>query len=292
MLVPLTVIIPTYNRPDSTHRAIESLKRQQIEPVEVIVVDDGSSPPFVLNNNWPFHISLLRHPQNRGPAAARNTGLAAASTDWIAFLDSDDYLLPDTLHLRLTDAESAGPSVFHACAWLEIDTRTGRPLGRIEPQDSLSSNDHFAGIWFAPGTCLIANRKHVRSIGVDFDETLRRLEDYDWICRLVEGGMILRTSSIVGAAISRERLVNPAVVDAAAMMILKKWQARGIYGRRQRAMQSYMAFERASAHYFAGNHGQFLALMARSFIFKPRLGLHPLPKMRKRQIVSDVGTLG
>lgn len=92
----VSVVIPAYNRPSMLRRALQSVASQRPGPAEVIVVDDGSSEDLerVVAE---FDAELIRHAENRGLAAARNTGVSAARHPWIALLDSDDEWLPHHL---------------------------------------------------------------------------------------------------------------------------------------------------------------------------------------------------
>ena len=97
----ISVIIPIWNRAQSVGKAIDSALSQALpsgHAIEVIVVDDGSSDrPEEALACFGGSIRLLRHPENQGAAAARNTGCEAASGEYIAFLDSDDSWLPGKL---------------------------------------------------------------------------------------------------------------------------------------------------------------------------------------------------
>lgn len=100
----VSVIIPTHNRAIRVSRAIDSALAQTHTTVEVIVIDDGSTDD---TEEWVGarygddpRVRYLKRP-NGGPAAARNTGLEAASGAYIAFLDSDDEWLPWKLEFQL-----------------------------------------------------------------------------------------------------------------------------------------------------------------------------------------------
>jgi glycosyltransferase involved in cell wall biosynthesis len=99
----LSVVIPTWNRARLVGEAIESALLQQQGVVEVIVVDDGSTDdtPDVLAGRFGTRIRLLRMPERRGPGAARNAGVRAATGELLAFLDSDDLWLPGKLDAEL-----------------------------------------------------------------------------------------------------------------------------------------------------------------------------------------------
>lgn len=95
--LPVSVIIPVYNRAAMLQRCLASVWSQHpAPPAEVIVVDDGSQDQTA-DVAEELGARVIRHPQNRGVTAARNSGLHAASHSWIAQLDSDDEWLPHHL---------------------------------------------------------------------------------------------------------------------------------------------------------------------------------------------------
>ena len=98
----LTLIIPSFQRQELTERAIFSVCRQS-QKCQIIVVDDASAPPFKLPEDLANEqgIKIVRHEQNKGAAAARNTGILAASTTYITFLDSDDLWKPNKLEKQI-----------------------------------------------------------------------------------------------------------------------------------------------------------------------------------------------
>jgi hypothetical protein len=89
----LSVVIPVYDRRLLVERALRSVFAQELAPAEVIVVDDGSSDDTA-DRAAALGATVIRHDVNRGKSAARNTGLEAAQSDWVAFLDADDEWLP------------------------------------------------------------------------------------------------------------------------------------------------------------------------------------------------------
>ena len=113
MGVALSVVIPAYNRSGVISAAIRSVLQQQLPAAdwsyEIIVVDDGSSDDLD-RALQPFggHVRLLRHKQNAGAAAARNTGVQAAEGALIAFLDSDDIWLPGKLFRQVSAVQQHG----------------------------------------------------------------------------------------------------------------------------------------------------------------------------------------
>lgn len=109
----ISVVIPAYNAAGTLARALDSIGAQTLAPLEVIVVDDGSSDStgqVVAGYAGHFTGVPVRYVRqdNAGPSAARNRGVAEARGDWIAFLDADDWYYPDRLirHARMIEADS------------------------------------------------------------------------------------------------------------------------------------------------------------------------------------------
>jgi glycosyltransferase involved in cell wall biosynthesis len=95
-----TVVIPAFNAAATLARAIESVCAQSWPAHEIIVVDDGSSDDTAqVAGSFDDAVKLIRQP-NSGVATARNAGAQAASGDWLAFLDADDWYHPDRLRLH------------------------------------------------------------------------------------------------------------------------------------------------------------------------------------------------
>lgn len=106
----VSVVIPCFNHGALLPRALHSLSGQGV-PVEAIVVDDGSTDPVQLDTSgFDFPVRLLRQ-TNRGPAAARNTGLAASCGLYVKFLDADDNLLRDCLSSQVNSIRPDGSTV-------------------------------------------------------------------------------------------------------------------------------------------------------------------------------------
>lgn len=98
----VSVIVPVYNRAASIAAAVNSLTSQTFDDMEIIVVDDGSTDTSgeVVESLSDQRIRLLRHGRNRGIPAARNTGLMAATGQYVAWLDSDDLARPQRIAVQ------------------------------------------------------------------------------------------------------------------------------------------------------------------------------------------------
>lgn len=108
----VSVVIPTFNRALLVQRAVRTVLAQTYTDIEVLVVDDGSTDDTcaVLRSlvEEDSRLRYLRHEINRGAQATRNVGCRAVSSEYVAFLDSDNEWLPDKLRLQMEIFERSG----------------------------------------------------------------------------------------------------------------------------------------------------------------------------------------
>lgn len=129
--LPIAVIIAAYNRARWVGGAVESALRQwPLPPAEVIVVDDGSTDQTAEVAER-AGARVIRHAENKGAAAARNTGVAATTQPWIAPLDSDDRWLPHMLSTLWPLRKGYG---FVSGASMAVD-EAGSPIAYGGPMD-------------------------------------------------------------------------------------------------------------------------------------------------------------
>ncbi|MCC7253452.1 glycosyltransferase, partial [Hyphomicrobium sp.] len=225
-------------------------------------------------------LTFLHHASNRGPAAARNTGLRAAGTEWVSFLDSDDHLLPQSLEARwrlvAEQHVTAPPLTAFACGWAEED-ENGRVVAHRLPRAASGPRAFASGCWFSPGSCVIMNRQAILDAGIFQDERLRRLEDVDWFLDLAMRGTELRTLPLVGTVLERRRTQPPDLLERSARTIMEKWQDRTDDADLLARLSAYVDLECAAAHYYAGRWPSAAFYLARSLRAFPRLSLHFSP---------------
>src|SRR6266487_3372048 len=113
-----SIIIPTHNRPHLLPRAVESARAAGTD-VEIIVVDDASVDETALVCRELAGIKYIRLERNQGAAGARNVGILASSSEFIAFLDDDDLRLPGSLDLQ-TEALATDPEIGFVCGAMLI----------------------------------------------------------------------------------------------------------------------------------------------------------------------------
>lgn len=177
----VSVVIPTYNRAAFIGEAVASVLSQTHADLECIVVDDGSldATLSILDAVGDPRLRVLSR-ENGGVSAARNAGIAAASADMIALLDSDDLWLPQKLARQLEFMDREGLDISQT---QEIWMRNGR---RVNPGKAHAKRD---GDFFAEALklCLVSPSCVLFSRGVwdlagPFDESLPACEDYDlWL---------------------------------------------------------------------------------------------------------------
>jgi glycosyltransferase involved in cell wall biosynthesis len=114
----ISVVIPAYNAEQFVGEAIQSVLDQTYEIAEIIVVDDGSSDRTA-EVAAAFPRTRVIRRQNGGPGAARNTGIHAATSEWIALLDSDDLWVPRKTEIQL-ECMAPDVGVIHSCPFEPI----------------------------------------------------------------------------------------------------------------------------------------------------------------------------
>jgi mycofactocin system glycosyltransferase len=193
----VTVVIPARDNACGVRRLVASLRG-----LRVIVVDDGSSVPLDREDFSGRHcdVEVLRHSRSRGPAAARNTGLAACTTDFVAFLDSD--VVPQRGWLEALLGHFCDPTVGLVAPRIVGLTQSDHLVARYEAvHSSLDQGQQEAPVMpyttvsYVPSAAIICRTSTLRDVG-GFDETLRAGEDVDLCWRLVEAGARLRYEPI------------------------------------------------------------------------------------------------
>lgn len=188
-MVDVTVIIPTHNRRTLLARTLHSVLAQQDVDIEVVVVDDGGSDDTasLVDSLDDARVRIVRHPQSRGVSAARNSGIAQAAADWLAFVDDDDLWAPGKLRSQL-DALAADPSAGWSCTGsVNIDAQC-QITGWATPPRDLAAADLLLRQNGVPGggSGVMASRDLTQEIG-GFDEALSNIADWDFYIRLALG---------------------------------------------------------------------------------------------------------
>ncbi|MGF1542581.1 MAG: glycosyltransferase family 2 protein [Pleurocapsa sp.] len=195
----LSIIIPTYNRPQLLLRAVNSALAQTIEDLEVIVVDDCSSESVNLPEHP--HLRIIRLPENKGGSAARNIGTQAAKGQWVTFLDDDDQLLPHMAEASLKALHTSSlPKPVAVISGIEVvDDNANQISTRIPP--TLPRGSHYSLEEIDPSQSffckqtLVVEKEVLLAIG-GFDESLPSRIHTDLFLRLNPVCSILGVSQI------------------------------------------------------------------------------------------------
>lgn len=177
----VSVVIPVFNGEAFLREAVESVLAQKYSPLEIIIVDDGSTDGTeTVARSLPEPVRYLRQ-NNAGPAAARNRGIEHAQGSLIAFADADDLWPAAKLELQLPYFNDPAIEIV---------------MGRIQ-QVHLSNAEEFGEPAFSVNLGSAVIRKTVfERVGL-FDETMRYSEDVDWFMRAREGGVAIVTIDAV-----------------------------------------------------------------------------------------------
>ncbi len=193
----VSVVIPVYNRNEILADAVRSALAQTYANIEVIVVDDCSTVPIdgSLASISDDRLKVIRRERNGGAGAARNTGIRAATGDYIAFLDSDDEWFPEKLERQMEvlaeAAQSQKPISAVTCGFL-IHKENGGAFDYEDvrmPQPALGLERLVWGCDLSPGSTLVVSREAFLETG-EFDESFSRFEDWEWLIRFVQAHQI------------------------------------------------------------------------------------------------------
>ena len=191
----VTVLMPVYNRERFVDEAIRSVLEQDLDGLELVLVDDGSTDrtPEILGR-WAerdARVVLVRSPANRGIPAALNLGLRHARAPYIARLDSDDVMLPGRLARQAEVLDRHREVVLVSCAYELMDV-DGNPLGvwrGEEPHEVVTFLLNFFNIVGGGGQVMFRRDEVLEEGG--YAEEFPSSEDYDLWVRLLRRGRIL-----------------------------------------------------------------------------------------------------
>ena len=180
--IKVSAIITTHNRLELLKRAVESVRKQTFDSLELIVVDDASNDG---TREWcsaqDFRFIHIPKEESRGGNYARNLGIKAAKGEYIAFLDDDDYWLPEKTSKQVALMERKDCELVHCLKRIE----TVFPDGRIEysdqkPNPELWGDMSKKALWrtITTSSLMMVKRQTLIDIGL-FDENLKFWQEYD-----------------------------------------------------------------------------------------------------------------
>jgi glycosyltransferase involved in cell wall biosynthesis len=198
-ILPVTVVVPSYNGAGLLGDALASTLAQDPPPAKVVVVDDGSTDdPGDVVARFPT-VEVVRQ-DNRGVGAARNEGLRRAETPYVLFLDQDDRLLPGALAHAVHLLDDAPEAAF-ASGRNRTVRANGEPWSTGEPVRPRVERDHYQELlrrpWIVPpATVLFRRAQLVASGGWSEDRDMRGADDYELYLRLAREYPVLDTEEV------------------------------------------------------------------------------------------------
>jgi|GEM_PF-3120085 glycosyltransferase involved in cell wall biosynthesis len=265
MQSPISVVIPTYRRPQCLAEALQSVARQTLQPLEIIVVDDEGGTTRTQRIADDFGARLIASHRG-GPSRARNLGIQAARGIWIALLDDDDLWEMRKLEFQWA-ALSAAPQaigVFADFTRFDPDGRTTRPALATEPYYEQFRTMPRRTI--ADGVALCEREALQRALGVGnvvsqsslvarrdcmieaglFDPQLDGVEGWEFAARLFRLG----DAVVVERPLGRQRVHEVNVSSG-------EWRsARGIVTLAERVCDRPANYDPAFVAAFAARHGR------------------------------------
>lgn len=186
----VSVIIPTYKRPEKLVKALKCVSKQSYKELEVIVIDDnGIGTDFQLRTasalkqcSSLLDLNYIIHTRNMGACAARNTGIESANGKYIAFLDDDDEWFPSKTERQIGRLKYENASVCY-CDMFQVINGRQRIFGH-----RIADNPFEKLLRRGYGLCtssILVETDALRAIN-GFDEKLSSLQDYDLLIRLAQ----------------------------------------------------------------------------------------------------------
>ncbi len=231
----VSIVIPVFNRADCIADAIRSgLAQEHLDSLEIIVVDDGSTDETVavVQALARDNLHFVRHPDNRGGAAARNTGLDHARGRYVAFLDSDDVWDADKLTTQLELLQRTADPESTVCH-CQLRARSIRSEVVIPRRDMLPGESVADYLFVQDGhlqtSSLLLSLTLARR--ARFDPALRKHQDYDFCLRLEAIGarfvMVRRPLLIWHHDARPDRITNKFGVEASERFLASRREQMG-----------------------------------------------------------------
>ena len=196
----VSVVIPVYNSASTLRRAVTSVRRQSLDEIEILIVDDGSQDASLASARElatsDDRIRVLALPENRGKAHAMNVAIAEACGAWIAVLDADDRYEPNRLEILVTAAKSqcatlaADNQYIHDAGANRIvrtafpDTQGEQPLTR---QVFVAGSDPYADFNYGMLKPVVST-DFLRRTGLSYRENARLSEDFLYLVEFYAAG--------------------------------------------------------------------------------------------------------
>ncbi|MDB2248607.1 glycosyltransferase family 2 protein [Halorubrum ezzemoulense] len=182
----VSVIIPTYDRPEHLKQALDSVLSQGYEPIEVVVVDDCPSHPVkeTVRSYSSDRIQYIQHSKNKGVCAARNTGIQNASGKYVSFLDDDDRWSSEKVEKQVQLLETTDDAGVVYTGARRVDESENTISVSIPEYNGAIAKEILLND-FVPFSTILTYSNVIKKSG-KLDEKLTNWEDWEWCIRLAE----------------------------------------------------------------------------------------------------------
>jgi glycosyltransferase involved in cell wall biosynthesis len=273
--LPVSVVIPTYQRPDLISRAVRSALDQTGSPLEVIVVVDGDEPATreALAACTDPRLRVVVPGQRLGNAEARNAGVREARAEWVAFLDDDDEWLPRKLERQwATASRSRIASPIVSCRLIARSDRGDLIWPRRYPGPGEPLSEYF----FCRGSPFTGEGMVINSGIFARRDLLTRVPFTSGLTRHVDPDWLLRAALTPGAALEFVPEPEPLLIwhverDRARITTARDWQESLAWCRERRELFTPAAYAAFVLHVVGSNaaaqgaRGTFLTLLREAF---------------------------
>jgi glycosyltransferase involved in cell wall biosynthesis len=221
----VSVVIPAWNARDFVGDAVRSVLAQEHPAAECIVVDDGSTDgtPDLLEREFGSDIRVIRQ-DRKGVSTARNTGVAQAGGEIVAFLDSDDTWLPNKLFRQL-EVFQADPGLDFVYSWAwrtDAELNVTSLAEAAEPDELIERTIMLSGRVANLAMTGMVRAARFRELG-GFDERLSTSADADLSCRLAAGRIdVVREPLALYRQHGAQMHANPAALEHDFPIVLRK----------------------------------------------------------------------
>jgi len=271
----VTVVVPLYNGERFIRRALDGVLRQTRPATQIVVVDDASPDGSreIVAREYGDRVTLISK-QNEGAAQARNTGLKAATGEFIAFLDQDDFWEPTKLEVQVPVLQTR-PELVGTYTGLRVISEQGEHLSDMlpVPPATLVRSLRWCNPGLPPSSALL-RRSAVERVG-GFAAHLTGTEDWNLWCKLVRVGPFATTpepltfyqSSTIGVS------GDPDLVFTGFLQILDEDLLSDLSGLQRslwrRRIISYQAYKSSLTARAAGQKTKEWEYMKKSFLTWP-----------------------
>ena len=182
----VSVVIPTYKRPQGLRRLLRSIARQTFSNFEVIIVNDCPDDvacESILEESWPFELNVVSNEVNRGAPYSRNRGIGLARAELVALVDDDDEWLPEKLEKQVCQFHH-DLSLGLSYTWTFVENASGERLKVYNSTIQGYPKQEILRECFIPSPSVVIRKSLLLRCG-GFDESFPSCQDWDTWIRLI-----------------------------------------------------------------------------------------------------------